>query len=97
MVDLVRGIRGDSILPNLTELYLSNVSVIRMDFWINTVFHEEVKNKPLKVLDISNVKTLEFGLIKHVFTDLEILNILNKKKKKRPMHFSMHFSKSTLF
>ena len=89
MVDLVRGIRGDSILPNLTELYLSNVSVIRMDFWINTVFHEEVKNKPLKVLDISNVKTLEFGLIKHVFTDLEILNIL-KKKKKETSHAFLH-------
>ena len=60
------GLKGTDILPNLTELYLSNVTVSRMltcEFNINEYFYVAIKNKPLEVLDFSNMEEAEFECI----------------------------------
>ena len=74
LAELVRGIEGN-ILPNLIELYLANISVNSKRLMIDRNFHEAVKYKQLKVLDISNIQALGLDLRSYEFVDLEILNI----------------------
>ena len=72
---------GVDILPKLSELFLSNVSVHDYeDFMIGTRFLDAVRNKPLKVLDLSRTTRAWFQRINknefiYSFPFLEKLNI----------------------
>lgn len=52
--EFVNGTMGPGVLLNLEELYLSHIAFLNMKpYKIKTDFYDFVKNKPLKVLDIS--------------------------------------------
>ena len=78
---VVRGLSGENILPKLSELYLSNTSVMDFNtFLIEKKFFTAVKNKPLQVLDISNTENAWFQMDIDLLTSfpyLEKLNISN--------------------
>ena len=82
----INGIKGDTILPGLEELVYSSTSVI--DFGILLIkasatliieeeFLDAVRNKPLKVLDLSQTKVLfpSEQTFFQAFPHLETLNI----------------------
>ena len=63
LANVIKGLNGTDILPNLRELYLSNVTVSRRlsgEFVINEDFYKVIENKPLEVLDISNTEEAVF-------------------------------------
>ena len=85
---VAQGLGGDGILPNLTELYLSNtVPVLGIDLHSAKptytmmesakAFVNAVKNKPLKVLDISNSKNAWFSWEYDLHRSLPLLEKLN--------------------
>ena len=78
---VVKGLSGTNILPKLSELYLSNTSVLDFNaFLIDKNFFTAVKRKPLKVLDISNTDNAWFQMdidLLTAFPHLEKLNISN--------------------
>ena len=75
--------KGLHILPNLTELYLSNTSNLEMEkLQITTDFYKSIINKSLKILDVSNNDYIKFtsdddDLKDIAFEYLEVLNISN--------------------
>ena len=74
---VVQGLTGD-VLPNLSEIYLSNTSVLDFEsFLLGTDFLQAVKNKRLKVLDISNTKDAWFHWDMDLLTAFPVLEKLN--------------------
>ena len=71
------------ILPNLTELYLSNTSSLGMEkLQITADFYKGIINKSLKTLDVSNNDYVKFTSddddLKYIaFEYLEVLNLSN--------------------
>ena len=75
---IVDGLTGDNILPNLTELYLANTSVKSYStFSMDTRFFNAVRNKPLKVLDISKTENAWFQWSSALLTAFPFLEKLN--------------------
>ena len=72
-------------LPNLEELYLSNCSVENRHFFnLGKEFYEIIKDKPLKVFDISNTRKVWLSRkpeLLQAFPHLEKLNISGKTNK----------------
>ena len=62
--NVIKGLNGTDILPNLRELYLSNMtrssSLKTGEFVINEDFYKVIENKPLEVLDISYTVEADF-------------------------------------
>ena len=81
MKQIVLGLSGNNILPNLIELYLSNVSAGQSEnsnFVIRTDFYEVIRTKPLKILDFSDSQRIWFDTspaIQGAFPYLEKLNL----------------------
>ena len=75
----VVGFEGMDILPKLSELYLSNCSSESRFFLnLNEDFYEVMKDKPLKVFDISNCRIGRLAMgpkLLNAFQHLEKLNI----------------------
>lgn len=77
--DLVQGLSEDN-LPSLRELYLSNISVIQVGsgtFLIGSEFYDAVRNKPLKVLDLSEIEDAWFDSSSSLDTAFPFLEHLN--------------------
>ena len=86
---IVQGLTGDDILPNLKELYLSNIPPVLGiileglgydEDLVNKTGHEfleAVKNKPLKVLDITRSKNDWFYWEYFIYMTLPHLKMLN--------------------
>ena len=78
---VVEGLHGTTILPKLSELYLSNTSVMDFNaFLLGKKFFTAVKTKRLKVLDISNTENAWFQMdidLLSAFPYIEKLNISN--------------------
>lgn len=77
--DLVTSIGGEN-LPVLKELYLSNISVIQVNrgsFIIGPEFYDAVRNKPLEILDLSEIEDAWFDsrAVETAFPFLKQLNI----------------------
>ena len=73
---LVKSLTGGGIVPKLQELYLSNASVLYLDTVQGRDMLSAVKNKPIKVLDISNTNTQWLGWL-NLLTGLPFLEKLN--------------------
>ena len=62
--DIVAGLKGENILPNISELYLSNIIdwyYPKSSFFLYLdTLHTAMKNKPLKVLDLSGTNIYFF-------------------------------------
>ena len=78
--DIFKGLTGNNNLPNLSELYLSNTVILRSThnfFDLNTL-NKAMKNKPLKVLDMSGTRasfTTYAQNLPALLPQLKILNI----------------------
>ena len=77
---IAAALEEEHILPRLRELYFSNTSVVDFfPFVISRNFYDAVRNRSLKVLDISHTEDAWFdknGLVS-AFPDLETLNASN--------------------
>ena len=75
---VVRGLSGAPSFPNLSELYLSNISVVSFKpFYMGRDFLNIVRQRPLKVLDLSETDTATFAPdeLRTAFPHLEVLNL----------------------
>ena len=76
-MDIAPGLYGDDTLPNLSELYLSNVSTDKSQIFHLSNLHRKAKcMRFLKLLDVSNT-SVTFHVWPHqsLFKQLKILNI----------------------
>ena len=60
--EISKALAGEDVLPSLKELYFSNTSVVDFSpFVLNRNIYDAVKNRPLKVLDISHTEDTWFN------------------------------------
>ena len=99
MDSVVHALNGDGILPNLTELYLSSTSIQNPDLTVSSEqFQNAIKDKPIKVFDISNFRSAWFlGEIDilTVLPFLEKLNISNSSINIFSLHALYNINMST--
>lgn len=78
---LVSGLQGSNILPNLSEMYLSNSSrAVRVAFHMTRKFFNIMKHKHIKVLDISDINNAWFDDNEEFLTAFPFLEKLNLSK-----------------
>ena len=101
---IVKAIGGDSI-PNLRELYLSNISLVdavkygRLTF--STDFYKAVRTKPLKVLDLSKNRNSWFDFTPEFYSAFPQVDCLKMSGSgflvTSFLHLLMNYSNMTSF
>ena len=75
---VVRGLNGALSYPNLSELYLSNISVVSFKpYYMRRNFLNIDRQRPLKVLDLSEINSATFAFeeLRNAFPHLQVLNL----------------------